>query len=207
MTSSFSLSAFGSTLVLASFSTQFSVVLTSLKLNERHWQFCKHLLKHSLQSQMKLKVSKTFPTRAKFFLVVSVARLKDIFSQMPFVQWLCTVYVWMTSTVRNNKDKTPRKSILRFLSRSIRLAKIIFYRQPGLPHWPGVQFVGLGRHVTKNPDLIGHTSSNDSEAFYNTLYISFIWEEILLPCLHAGVNYCNFQVYLNSYWMITMISI
>ena len=50
-------SASGASFVVASFSSQFSVLLISLKLNERHWHFFKHMLKHSFQTE-KLKVSK-----------------------------------------------------------------------------------------------------------------------------------------------------
>ena len=98
-----------------------------LKKNFLHWQFFQHLLKHSCQSQMKLRVSKTFLARENSF---PSSQWRD-YKTISHTCHLCSGYVQCerpTITVRNNNDKTPQNSIIRlFFSLPIRLANISNY--------------------------------------------------------------------------------
>ena len=71
---------------VASFSSQFLVLLSSLKLNEWHRHFLTHTWKHSFQIKT-FKASKTYPARDKLCLA-SVLRDKDFFSRHSIVQCL-----------------------------------------------------------------------------------------------------------------------
>ena len=76
--------ALGYNVAVVSFSSQFLVLLSSLKLNECHRHFLTHTRKHSFQIET-FKASKTW-ARDKLFLA-SVLRDKDFFSHHSFVQW------------------------------------------------------------------------------------------------------------------------
>ena len=107
--------AFGSSVAVASFSSQFLVLLSSLKLNEWHRHLLRHTWKHSFQIET-FKASKTYPARDTLCLA-SVLRDKDFFSHHSFVQWL-----FEDETAKNSRRFKSNKKRPSAVMKGVRLS-------------------------------------------------------------------------------------